>query len=309
MGRRHLALALSLVLAIVAGFLTAGAPPAGAVIPTRVSGGNAIPAGAPAVTAGSMVPVVIEVLDAGTITDVDVAVRLNHTFVADLDIFLRHPDGTLVELSTDNGSGGDNFGTGQNTCRGGLVVFDDEFGSSITGGTAPFPFSSYNPEGDLADLDGKPAAGTWQLEIVDDTPGDTGTMGCVELRLGLATGGAVTVTTTADVADSGDGLVSLREAFDISSNDGVPTTITLAPGAVYPLTCEQSDGVVHPDLGVLRLDGLDDTVIEGHGATITGACPGGQLIGAFGTTADLTVRDLTLTNATSTSQVGGSAFP
>ncbi len=53
-----------------------------------------------------------------------------------------HPDATMVELSTDNGSTGDNY---TNT------VFDDEASTAITAGTAPFT-GSYRPEGSLSDV-------------------------------------------------------------------------------------------------------------------------------------------------------------
>jgi subtilisin-like proprotein convertase family protein len=102
----------------------------------------------------------------GTVVDVNVRVSLTHTWDSDVDMFLRHPDGTLVELSTDNGSNGDNY---TNT------LFDDEAAVGVAGGTAPFT-GSYRPEGLLAALDGKPAAGTWKLEIFDDENQDTGSL-------------------------------------------------------------------------------------------------------------------------------------
>jgi serralysin len=100
----------------------------------------------------------------GVITDVDVYLSINHTWSADLDIFLISPSGTRVELSTDNGGGGDNY---TNT------IFDDDAATLVTVGSAPFT-GRFRPEGDLNVLNGQNPAGTWTLEVSDDAAGDTG---------------------------------------------------------------------------------------------------------------------------------------
>ncbi len=108
----------------------------------------------------------ITVAGAGLVSDVNVTLNLTHTFDGDLDIFLIGPNGTRVELTTDNGGAGDNF-TG--------TVFDDQAAVSITAGAAPFS-GSFRPEGLLSSLNGIPAAGTWTLEITDDAAIDSGTL-------------------------------------------------------------------------------------------------------------------------------------
>ncbi len=108
----------------------------------------------------------IVIADTGVVGDVNVTINLTHTWDSDLDIFLIGPNGTRVELSTDNGSSSDDF-TG--------TVFDDQAAVSITAGTAPFT-GSFKPEGSLATLNGIPANGTWTLEITDDTGGDSGNL-------------------------------------------------------------------------------------------------------------------------------------
>lgn len=96
---------------------------------------------------------------------VSVCMNLIHTDDSDLDIFLICPNGTLLELSTDNGAGGDNY---SNTCF-------TRVGSLITTGIAPF-IGNYLPEGagGLAQLAGCSANGTWRLAVYDDTNGDIG---------------------------------------------------------------------------------------------------------------------------------------
>lgn len=98
---------------------------------------------------------------------VKVIVRLDtimHTYDADLDIYLKAPDGTEIELSTDNGSSGDNYiGT----------IFDDEATALITAGTAPFT-GTFKPEGLLSTFANKQSAGAWILRVYDDANTDTG---------------------------------------------------------------------------------------------------------------------------------------
>ncbi|MDP2385662.1 MAG: gliding motility-associated C-terminal domain-containing protein [Bacteroidota bacterium] len=93
---------------------------------------------------------------------------ITHTFDGDLDIFLRCPSGILLELTTDNGGGGDDF---TNTC------FTPTAVTNVTTGTAPFT-GTYIPEGagGLGALNGCTANGSWTLRVSDDAGGDIGTI-------------------------------------------------------------------------------------------------------------------------------------
>lgn len=124
----------------------------------------------------------ITVVDTGVVADVNVRIRLNHTFDGDLDIFLVGPDNTTIELSTDNGGAGDNFGAGATDCTGTFTVFDDAAASSIVGAIAPFA-GSFRPEQPLSAFNGKSLAGTWKLRITDDAGADVGTLFCWELQI------------------------------------------------------------------------------------------------------------------------------
>lgn len=117
----------------------------------------------------------------GAIGKVTLSLYLTHTFDSDLDIFLIAPDATIVELSTDNGSSGDNYGT---ACATG-TIFDDAAATAITSGTAPFA-GTFRPEGLLSSFNGKSGAavnGTWTLRIIDDAGSDIGTFQCASLQL------------------------------------------------------------------------------------------------------------------------------
>ncbi len=92
-----------------------------------------------------------------------VCLSLVHTYDADLDIYLVAPNGSTMELSTDNGTNGDNY---TQTC------FSPTATNSITTGTAPFT-GSFRPEGVWTSLTGS-ANGAWRIMIIDDLTGDTG---------------------------------------------------------------------------------------------------------------------------------------
>jgi subtilisin-like proprotein convertase family protein len=88
---------------------------------------------------------------------VSVKVNINHLWVQDLDISLIAPNGSTINLSSDNGGSGSNY---INT------VFTASGLMSITSGTAPFT-DIYTPEEPFSNLTGS-AVGNWTLKVVDD---------------------------------------------------------------------------------------------------------------------------------------------
>ena len=118
----------------------------------------------------------ITVAETMAVADVNVMINITHTFDGDLDISLIGPDGTTVELTSDNGGTGENFID---------TVFDDDASQPITGGSAPFT-GSYQPEQPLSVLNGLSAQGNWQLLVVDDASADLGTLNSWQLQLILS---------------------------------------------------------------------------------------------------------------------------
>jgi subtilisin-like proprotein convertase family protein len=119
----------------------------------------------------------------GLVSDVDFRVRLNHTFDRDVELYLIHPDGSMFELSADNGGGGDNYGAGAQNCSGTFSELDDSATQFISpDGVAPF-VGTFRPELALARFQGKAAGGTWSLRIIDDEPPDSGTLFCWQLEV------------------------------------------------------------------------------------------------------------------------------
>ena len=86
-----------------------------------------------------------------------VCVDIETDFDADLQLFLEAPDGSVFELSTNNGGGGDNY---SKTC------FTPTATESITAGTPPFT-GNFQPEGNWNTLIGAPANGFWMLRVSD----------------------------------------------------------------------------------------------------------------------------------------------
>jgi serine protease len=100
------------------------------------------------------------------IADLNVQLDVTHTWDSDLLIILTGPDGTAVTLSNSRGGSGNDFSG---------TIFDDEAGSSISLGQAPFS-GSFRPDGNLAEFDGLLSRGTWTLSIYDDAYWDQGTL-------------------------------------------------------------------------------------------------------------------------------------
>ncbi len=100
------------------------------------------------------------------ITDVNIILNIEHTWDADLEVKLIAPDATEIILFEDIGSNGDNF---TNT------ILDDDASTVISDEEAPFT-GSFNPVGNLSDLNGLMSGGDWTLYINDDANGDGGNL-------------------------------------------------------------------------------------------------------------------------------------
>ncbi|WP_299014043.1 proprotein convertase P-domain-containing protein [uncultured Polaribacter sp.] len=127
---------------------------------------DATPGGAATYTVDINVP------NSFTLSDVNITFNISHTWNEDLDIMLRSPSGTEVELSTDNGGNGNNYN----------VTLDDASNNNLPTNNTTIN-GTYRPEGSLADFNNEDSAGTWTLIVTDDTNQDGGTINNITLQL------------------------------------------------------------------------------------------------------------------------------
>ncbi len=116
------------------------------------------------------------IIEPGGLGLTSVCLDITHTYDGDLDIYLFDPYGNSIELSTDNGGGGNDY-TG--TC------FTISATNSITSGAAPFTGDFTSEGGCLSSMtQGQDPNGVWQLCITDDAGGDVGTLNSWSLDFG-----------------------------------------------------------------------------------------------------------------------------
>ncbi len=252
---------------------TAGAP----ATATYSSGNSAV-----AIPDQGSVDVPITINDVGSISDVNVSVRLNHTFDSDLVISLIGPDNTSVILVNKRGSSGQNFGTGNNDCSGTPTLFDDSAATSIAVGTAPFT-GSFKPESVLSAFNGKSITGTWKLHFSDTAAVDTGTVGCATLQITRQQFVCCGVSGTPAIASGGSAVVTAENFTPANSapDPGEYVTVSLpvintgtANTANLIGTLQASGGVTNPSgpqtYGVVVAGG--PTAAKSFSFIATGAC-------------------------------------
>lgn len=119
----------------------------------------------------------IVINDNRIITDLDITLDVNHTWVGDLRVQLTHAESmreiTLINRpghpETQTGCGNDNIRT----------ILDDEITSPVENRCASSPAAIsgiYQPQVPLGQFDGISVAGTWTLNVSDLYPNDIGTL-------------------------------------------------------------------------------------------------------------------------------------
>ncbi|MCE3265429.1 MAG: uncharacterized protein K0S15_138 [Solirubrobacterales bacterium] len=124
----------------------------------------------------------------GKIRDVNVGVRIDHVFDADLEIYLASPRG-VISLSTDNGGPGNDYGGTFDSCSGQFTLFDSDSPTLISAPGIAAPFAgAFAPEESLNLLEGlgnkKATNATWSLLVQDDDRANAaGTVFCSKLTI------------------------------------------------------------------------------------------------------------------------------
>ncbi|HET6204482.1 MAG TPA: proprotein convertase P-domain-containing protein [Planctomycetota bacterium] len=204
--------------------------------------------------------------------DVNLRTFITHTFAADLDITLTSPSGTVVTITTDNGSGNDNVFNG--------TVWDDDGGVPVTDATftngVVKPLLA--PEEAFGALQGEDPNGLWTLTITDDLGADVGTLHKWTLSIATLDGAPVATTTGVNtitpvaIPDAG----TVTATLDVS---GAPpflldldltTFLTHTNAADLDLTLTSPEGTVvtiTTDNGGTNDDVFNGTVWDDGGVT------------------------------------------
>jgi len=186
-----------------------------------------------AIPGSGLIESTIFVPDGRTITDVDVRMNIQHTYVSDLRITLLGPTGATVQLFNRRGGAGQNL-TG--------TVFNSQAGPPISAGAAPFT-GNFRPEQTLNAFNNLAAAGLWTLRIEDLRAGDSGTLLNWDLRISVTNdifgpfelNDTLLLATNLDIigrgsrtidAFIGDGAFGLRDVDIFRVDAGGGTTIT-----------------------------------------------------------------------------------
>lgn len=153
-----------------------------------------------------------------------VRVNINHIWVEDLDIILIAPNGSTIDLSSDNGGSGDNY---INT------IFTPNGSTSISSEIPPFT-GNYTPEQPFSNLTGS-AIGNWTLKVIDDT----------NLIGGTIINWSITVKTSQNTTAtySWSPITGLNNP-NIANPIASPTTTTTYTMTATANGCSNSDAVV-----------------------------------------------------------------
>lgn len=131
----------------------------------------------------------ISVTDApGTQMGIDVYLKevkliVRHGWLNDLDISLQSPGGQIVDLTSDNGGGGNNFGNPDDINCDSALVFRSNACISIETATHPYLDTPVQPEDHFYTFNDSitDPNGSWKLIICDDVDEDAGSLEFVEL--------------------------------------------------------------------------------------------------------------------------------
>lgn len=155
----------------------------------------------------------------GRLRDVNVRVRLDHTWLEDLELKLRHPDGTEVVLMQALRHIGRNLGQGPCGPEVQWTTFDDSAPTPLTSGTAPF-VGTFRPASALSTLINRELAGDWYLAVADTSLEDVGVLQCWELEAEYSVFGHVCQLVNRAPAASSQSVVFHLNRADVIGLDG-----------------------------------------------------------------------------------------
>ncbi len=262
-------------------------------------GGLLVPPGAPGQTVG-ITQSIATVSGMGIIGDgctmIDhITMDLEHTFVGDIALFLIAPSGEVLELSSGNGGGGNNFQ---------VTTFTDNTALFITQGAPPYngsfrpegrqlnlapPFFNTNPLGTYTfatQFNGVVADGDWVLYINDYVAIDVGILNSWSITFTTGPGPAPEVSLGPDITICPGTPTTLvanvnpsADTYLWSTGSGA-SSISVSPNVntTYSVTvtnngCTDADTiqVFVNATGVNANAGPDVSICQGIGTTLTGS--------------------------------------
>ncbi len=224
--------------------------------------------------AGVSSPVTVSGLNFDSVGKITVSTYISALYDGGLTLQLIAPNGVSVLLSQGNGALSPNFGA--NCSAAGETTFDDAAPESITLGVPPYT-GSFQPQQPLSTFDllsGSDLNGVWQLNVVDEFPGDTAQLNCWTLNIspevcvdggGECPGSDVSLSMT---AVPGIVLVDSNLVFNLmisnagpSAANGVAISQTLPAGVEfvttsnYPVAVSQTGSTLNMSVGALPVYG------------------------------------------------------
>lgn len=221
----------------------------------------------------------ITVGDSFTITNVSIGAFITHGWRGDINIRLRSPAGTEVQIVNGNLSGGSNFN----------VLLDDSHSSVVN--SDPFTFHSstapnppitsyqhdYSPNNALSTFNGENSLGTWQLRICDLEPTiDDGNFQRADLYLtdtAVASSADLSLTKTVSNTNPVNGtnvtysLTVTNSASSASTATGIAVQDILPTGVSY--VSSSGTGIYNNITGIWAVGSLAPGASATVGITVT----------------------------------------
>ncbi|MBN4051303.1 proprotein convertase P-domain-containing protein, partial [bacterium AH-315-M05] len=214
-----------------------------------------------------------------------VCISIDYPKAKDIDIFLVCPDGTWIELSTDNGGGDPAY---SNTC------FTPTASTNITAAAPPFT-GDFLPEDSFDNLNGCPINGTWTLNVQDDKGGPVGTLlgwsitftndSCLDVNYAWSPAGTISDSTIINpfaIPDSTTdyifniyddaGCISTSDTMRVTVNP--PINLSLSPINISCFADNNGVATVVVSGGVSPYTYLWDDPLTQTNASATGLGPG-----------------------------------
>ncbi|WP_203295891.1 proprotein convertase P-domain-containing protein [Luteirhabdus pelagi] len=206
------------------------------------------------ITDGSPVEDIINAPDTGfqTLTDLNVVLKIDHTYLGDLDIVLTSPSGTSVLLFENN------CGTNENM----EIMLDDE---GVTLVCASPTEGIVTPDNPLSAFDGEIFQGNWTLDVIDTAGGDDGTLIQWCLIPTLEASACVSTTTwNGSIWDNGAPDVATAAIFNGNYNTGTNGNIDACAILISSGTTVTIEAATYMNVdGNIVVDGNLDVLHEG----------------------------------------------